>query len=172
MLHQRKGDAVPEVELPITPMLDMTFQLLAFFILTYQPAAVEEGQLEFSLPAKIAAAGAAEPEPSDVPLPGELDLKADVTVTLKAQRDGINDGAISAIVIQSREGETSVSNLEALARYLKNQRTSQDLNDKTNIQIQADSKLKYAFVIDAMDTCIRSGFQKVGLAAPPDQGAN
>ena len=48
MLRQRQEDAGTEVELPVTPMLDMTFQLLAFFILTYQPSTVEEGQFEFS----------------------------------------------------------------------------------------------------------------------------
>jgi len=38
-----------EPELPITPMLDMSFQLLAFFIMTFRPAATE-GQIAMSLP--------------------------------------------------------------------------------------------------------------------------
>ena len=37
-----------EVEVPITPMLDMAFQLLTFFILTYRPAPTE-GQFSMNL---------------------------------------------------------------------------------------------------------------------------
>jgi biopolymer transport protein ExbD len=37
-----------EVEIPITPMLDMAFQLLTFFILTYRPAPTE-GQFSMNL---------------------------------------------------------------------------------------------------------------------------
>ena len=86
-------------------------------------------------------------------------------------RDGVNDGAISAIVVQTPEGETSVSNLEALSKYLKSKRDSQDLSNKDDIQIQAESKLKYAFVIEAMDTCLKAGFLHVGFAPPPDLAA-
>ena len=37
-----------EIEIPITPMLDMAFQLLTFFILTYKPAP-SEGQFSMNL---------------------------------------------------------------------------------------------------------------------------
>ena len=37
-----------EIEIPITPMLDMAFQLLTFFILTYRPAPME-GQFSMNL---------------------------------------------------------------------------------------------------------------------------
>jgi biopolymer transport protein ExbD len=43
-----------EIEIPITPMLDMAFQLLTFFILTYRPAPTE-GQFSMNLlPAQAA----------------------------------------------------------------------------------------------------------------------
>jgi biopolymer transport protein ExbD len=36
MAHRRRKQGSPtEPELPITPMLDMSFQLMAFFILTF-----------------------------------------------------------------------------------------------------------------------------------------
>lgn len=38
-----------EPDLPITPMLDMSFQLLAFFIMTFKPTPTE-GQIAMSLP--------------------------------------------------------------------------------------------------------------------------
>ena len=43
-----------EIQIPITPMLDMAFQLLTFFILTYKPAPTE-GQFSMNLlPAQAA----------------------------------------------------------------------------------------------------------------------
>ncbi len=168
MSRKRDNGPTPEVELPITPMLDMTFQLLAFFILTFQPAAVEEGQIEFSLPASGEAKAKQEQDVDpNKPPDTELALKSQVTVVLKADHS-VNEGAISAIIIQTPQGETSVPNLKDLSKYLKGKRDSQDLNNKDDIQIQAESKLKYAYVIEAMDTCIQAGFQHVGFAPPSD----
>ncbi len=36
--RRRQGTDFVEPDLPITPMLDMSFQLLAFFIMTFKPA--------------------------------------------------------------------------------------------------------------------------------------
>lgn len=46
--HRQTTDFV-EPDLPITPMLDMSFQLLAFFIMTFKPSPTE-GQIAMSLP--------------------------------------------------------------------------------------------------------------------------
>ena len=40
-MHHKKPEAGSEVTLPITPMLDMSFQILSFFIMTYHPSALE-----------------------------------------------------------------------------------------------------------------------------------
>ena len=37
MFRRRQGTDFVEPDLPITPMLDMSFQLLAFFIMTFKP---------------------------------------------------------------------------------------------------------------------------------------
>src|SRR5262245_2700595 len=50
MTKRIKGDPAPEVSLPITPMLDMTFQLLTFFILTFNPQKLVEGQDLMAMP--------------------------------------------------------------------------------------------------------------------------
>src|SRR4051795_5638446 len=44
-MHKRKAE---EVEVQITPMLDMAFQLLTFFILTFHPMPTE-GQFSMNL---------------------------------------------------------------------------------------------------------------------------
>ena len=58
--HNLIEDPPVDVDLPITPMLDLAFQVLLFFILTYQPSSLE-GQVEMSLP-DLAQAKAAKPE--------------------------------------------------------------------------------------------------------------
>ena len=50
MVRTLSSSAGPGFELPITPMLDMAFQLLAFLIFTFQPQTLTEGKVEFTLP--------------------------------------------------------------------------------------------------------------------------
>src|SRR5438876_11104746 len=46
---RRVSVGLVDPDLPITPMLDMSFQLMAFFIFTFRPAPTE-GQIAMSLP--------------------------------------------------------------------------------------------------------------------------
>ena len=58
MSHKRKKKKGSEnVELNLAAMLDMAFQLLAFFILTFKPAPIE-GQINLKLPPPKPVAGA------------------------------------------------------------------------------------------------------------------
>ena len=59
-----------EPELPITPFLDMSFQLLAFFVLTFRPMPTE-AQLPLALPKEEGGAATAPMNP-DVTQPDEL----------------------------------------------------------------------------------------------------
>jgi biopolymer transport protein ExbD len=167
-MRKRRADALPEVELPITPMLDMTFQLLTFFIFTYHPSAVE-GQMEFSLPAsgENRARTEAEVDPNK-PSDTQLALKSQITVVLKCDRGTIAPGTLTGVIVQTPSGESDVRTLAGLGEFLTRQRSSQDITNKDDIQIQAESMLKYAFVIDAMDTCVKAGFGHVGFSPPPD----
>ncbi|MFO1019164.1 MAG: biopolymer transporter ExbD [Planctomycetales bacterium] len=49
MRRRRRNRAQQEVELNLAAMLDMAFQLLAFFILTFRPSPIE-GQIDMQLP--------------------------------------------------------------------------------------------------------------------------
>ncbi len=166
MRRRLKPDEDHGVEMPITPMLDMAFQLLMFFILTYHPSALE-GHMDLSLPAageaKAKQQRDVDPNKSDT----EIELPSQMTVIVKASPDG--SGGIDKLVVQQAAGETLVRDQEELLKFLKKARA--ELTNQDDIKIQADSKLKYTFVMEVMDVCTRAGFRNVGFAPPPDFSA-
>jgi biopolymer transport protein ExbD len=168
-MRKRKAEATPEVELPVTPMLDMTFQLLAFFIMTFKPASMVEGQMEFALPASGEARAKTQDQVDpDKPSENDLALKSQITVILNADQ-GVNSGALVGVRVQTPSNPGyDVKTLEGLKKFLKEQRSSQDITQKDDIQLQGDSNLRYAFIIQAMDACTSAGFTRVGLSPPPD----
>jgi len=167
--RELKADRGPEVDLPIVPFLDMSFQILFFFIMNYHPSALE-GQMDLNLPA--AGEGRAQSieniDPNKLS-DTEIESKSELTVIVRTPHDNINDGTISQISIAGDQGEMTVPNVEGLERYLKT--IQKDLTNKTDIKIQADSRLKYYFVVQMVDACVKAGYPNVGFAPPPDLGS-
>src|SRR5438477_7103739 len=161
----------------ITPMLDMAFQIFAFFIVIYHPSQLE-GQILMNLPdaaqAKAAKPEDAKPNPSMI---GELELPAEITVLAKTKRpDGTHDGSITQVSVVDRLGSKDiikqdqdskdVPNLDALRKYLQSLRGG--LSNQKDIKIEAEGGLRYEHVMQIMDMCTRAGFKNVGFAPPPD----
>jgi len=174
MARRHVTEEAPEIAIPVTPMLDMTFQLLTFFIFTYHPLSVVEGQMDFTLPA-TGDAKARTQDQVDPDRPSDTDLspKGALTVTIKAQPGSPPTGEIGHIKVQMPNGgrELSFNQPEELANYLKTIRDTKDLENKNDIQIQADSALKYARVIRVIDLCRSAKFEGIGFAPPEEQGA-
>jgi biopolymer transport protein ExbD len=156
-----------EVDLPITPMLDLAFQVLLFFILTYHPSALE-GQVEMSLP-DLAQAKAPKPEnvKPDKSIQGGLELPAEVTVQLFVRRDGPRDGSLGRIVVQEKQGNKPIADKNALEKYLTEIRTG--LANSHDIRLAGDSDLKNGVTMEIMDVCTRAGFTNIALGRPIDQ---
>jgi biopolymer transport protein ExbD len=165
--RRHREDELPGVVLPITPMLDMAFQLLAFFILTYHPSALE-GQMELLLPTDAATQAQ---KPDDV-LPDakadkkpNLEIASDLTVMVKAKPDG----SIDTLSVQDRSGRAAMR-LEELKEHL--QKVREHLATKDAIKIQGDGKLKWEGMVQVMDVCRRAGFDNISFVAPPDFGVS
>ncbi len=169
MARQLKAGTGVDVELPIVPFLDMSFQILFFFIMNYHPSALE-GQMDMSLPAagEAKAQSIENVDPNTIP-DDAIENKSEVTVVIRTPHDNINDGAISQITVTGDQGEMTVPSVEGLERYLKSIR--KELTNKADIKIQADSRLKYYFVVQIMDACVKAGYPNVGFAPPPDLGS-
>jgi biopolymer transport protein ExbD len=98
--------------------------------------------------------------PDEVP-----NLDADLTVVLRTQNDGSNNGLISHISVKGRSGETTLGSLDELKKYLQENKGS--LENKDDVKIEADSRLKWGSVVQAMDVCKKAGF-RIGFGQPPD----
>jgi biopolymer transport protein ExbD len=168
MRHRRAGDPSLEVNLPITPMLDMAFQLLFFFIMNFNPADLE-GQLDMSLPTEVEKQAH---DPKDVKpdsKAGNPDLEppSDLTVKVRTQLDGVHDGEISAIFVHKLESrEEPVDGLGGLKAYLRKAQAT--VANKEAIKIQADGKLKLRSTLKVMDACRQAGFKNISFVPPED----
>jgi biopolymer transport protein ExbD len=167
-MSRRKIDPDAKISLPITPMLDMTFQLLFFFIMNFNPADLE-GQLEMALPA------ANEPchvrpkagEALDVPNNGAVEFPIDLTVEVRARPVG--EGGISALSVKAIDGRSEpIDNLDALEKYLIDKHATSNNHDA--IKIRSDSRLCIKHLMKVMDVCKTAGFTKTTLIPPEDSG--
>lgn len=137
-------------------MLDMTFQLLFFLVLTLKPHAGEERMFE----ARGDPNGTKPPPPSASEPPGNA--VEDVTLVVRARPDG--SGGISALTLQSVEGQWVATDLVSLQRLLEERRPDSPKGGR--VRLKPDSRLKYAFVMDVLDVCKRSGFPQMSFATP------
>src|SRR5205823_6921761 len=151
------------------PMLDMSFQLLAFFVMTFKASSAGEGQLDLFLP-KPQEPKAKDPSQIDVSKESsaEADEQADVTVSLAAAPGG----ELGTITVRDK-GEKRIANgtvaemCAALQAELKQRRAAGGA--QANVKIEAESKLKYGRLVEVMDACLAAGYRQVGFAPPPDR---
>jgi biopolymer transport protein ExbD len=147
MRKKKKKRRQEDVELNLAAMLDMAFQLLTFFILTFKPSPVE-GQVLLRMP-------------PPQPVTNIAGKAAGSDVNSKDVLKGLNTLMISAIannngaIRQLRVGETTMSNnLGAL-----NTKLSQLLGDEGSgfeqVIIQVDSRLRYEALMQVIDVCTK-----------------
>jgi biopolymer transport protein ExbD len=149
-------------------MLDMAFQLLAFFIMVYNPSDLE-GVMSLNLPAS-GDTKAATQDQADLTKNSdkELELPSELTVFVKANHEAATSGSISQIVLDLRQGKVVVDydpDLKGLSSKLAELR--QDLSNKDDIKIEAEAALKWKNVVKVMDACRRAEFKSIGFGPPP-----
>ena len=162
MSSRRHPDKGTEITLPITPMLDMSFQLLFFFISTFKLPTGMEGTLDLELPSQATAmandpAKVAPNTSQDAP----PDLKSIIPIDIKTPNNDTGDAEAVGDITTSYKGKN-----ETLSPPFK--KDLSDLSDKlqsyldeaqktgdtiTSVKIQGVSNLKFRAVVRVMDAC-------------------
>jgi biopolymer transport protein ExbD len=144
--RRRRRRSAESVELNLAAMLDMAFQILVFFILTFSPMPIES-QIAAMLPASGAATQSMLPDSSggagSVKQPPEV---RPVTVTVLAS----GAGEIRNLAVN----ETIVPNLLALRSQLQR---ATDGPAPCSLVLQVDAKLQYQQLVHVVDACTQSG---------------
>jgi biopolymer transport protein ExbD len=179
---RRKEPEPPEIVIPITPFLDMAFQLLFFFLATFNPPSTKEGQMDLSLPAKSDAAAKSEDQvkPTSESHKEEVEDKAIVTIKLRGYKDVRNRGLVSYLTINSDNAndEEIKGSVEDRDRILKEklekikppEATGKDGQTKVpTVRMAAESDVRWSQVMRIMDICYKTGYQ-VSFIKPPDLG--
>jgi biopolymer transport protein ExbD len=152
------------VEFPVAPMLDMSFQLLAFFILTFQ-APSGESRIDLYLPSAPAALVASpDASPTGRTRPGPTatdDLETDLVV--RAEADELGD--LVSLTLQGAD----VPDADALGDRLRRYREQLD-GEPVKVRLLADDRLRYEEAAKVIGACSAAGVDSVRLAGS-DQGA-
>jgi biopolymer transport protein ExbD len=131
--HRDRGDQ--KIELQMTPMIDIVFQLLIFFLFTFKIAA-QEGDFNIKMP--LAAAQASRPDDSLLP-PLKLRLLADDNGRLRADGIQLNDRVFP-----------DFNSLHVYIRSLIGDAAGPGSSGDLEIEIDCDYQLRYAETISAV----------------------
>ena len=135
-VQRRSGE---EIELQMTPMIDIVFQLLIFFVMTFKIAA-PEGDFNIKMPLQAPSAGI--PQPDQLP---------PITVRLVAR----GDGSLSQIQFGNRDlrddrGKPSFALLRQAVRDMLGDEPGPAVLETTEVELDCDYHLKYEYVIEAI----------------------
>jgi biopolymer transport protein ExbD len=147
-----------EVAFPVAPMLDMAFQLLAFFILTFKPPS-DETHVDLDLPATPAALPAKAEGRAQSRYARKVDIDLENDLLIRAEADDLGD--LKAL----RLGDATVPDLRTLGRRLR--RYTQLLEGRSlRVRLIADDRLRYEPAAQLISTCSAAGVATIRLAPP------
>lgn len=182
--HGKGQEEESAIDLPITPMLDMSFQLLTFFIFTYNPSGLE-AQMDLALPSKTAIAAA---DPKDVKPEMETnkkpddepDIPLDLSVEIRTSGDApyvLTEG-VNNLSFESLDGlrDKLISIFTDKARTIKARADEMPPEEartfkkeemrKMAIKVQGNSDLEFGKMVQTMDACRtagQKGFEAAGF---------
>ena len=145
---RKKRKSQEEVELNMAAMLDMAFQLLTFFILTFRPAPLE-ARIKLHLPPAQPVSGVRSGQPV-----GSDPLNTNVLANLNSlviTAVASSDGALAQLALGESNLGTSFEALDGrLSRLLRDEGSAFD-----QVVIQVDTRLKYEELMRVIDVCTR-----------------
>jgi biopolymer transport protein ExbD len=138
--HRQQGD----VELNLAAMLDMAFQLLAFFVLTFQPAPIE-GYITLRMPPPQPTTKQSASSSNSTPSPDVGPALDSLMVTVTAAPDG----DIGSIRIEEAAPAPNLTEFEKSMSGL----LSVPGNTVEQVVLQVGGALKYENLVRLLDVC-------------------
>lgn len=148
MRRRRRPRAASQVELNLAAMLDMAFQLLAFFALTFRTPPLE-GQISLRLPPPQPVVGVANGAQAGSDLKNTDPLAKINTLTISIFADP-KTGAIASLGV----GESQIPTLPALEGRLK-QVFADPGNPFDQVIIQVSDSCRYDELMKVIDICTK-----------------
>ncbi len=156
--HKKRSPIAQKPEIQMTPMLDMIFQLLVFFILTFKPV-LDEGQFDVTMSTMSSGSVATPSLGSSMPV---LDEQLSIQVRLKAEGEGrLAQGGVIL-------GDRAVNSMTEFRSSLQNivGESAQDYN----VMIQADTNLQYQYVMQAINAISHVGIHNIHFSPAETEG--
>ena len=135
-IRNTESRAHEKIELQMTPMIDIVFQLLVFFVMTFKIVA-QEGDFNVKMPLSAPSQGL----PDDQPLPP---MKLRLTANAEGQLTGVrlNEQAFD---------EDPFGNLhQHIIAIIGDERGPGSIQDTAEIELDCDYQLRYEYVVQAI----------------------
>jgi biopolymer transport protein ExbD len=145
----------PGINRVVTPMLDMTFQLLFFFLLMFRPP-IAEGQIDFALP-KVG-----QGDPGEV---GNEGIQEDAGDEYHIAVYG-SKGTIEKLTFRAKQFDPEVLPADMMLEALAARLTAipkPAKGAKPSLWIEIDKRLNYSEVIRLLNLCRTLGFKEIGV---------
>jgi len=153
MFRRRATTDDVEPDLPITPMLDMSFQLLAFFILTFKPAPTE-GQIAMTLPREVGGQAVGFPTVSD-----------DKPVRYIIKVEANDEGTIKKMTLKEADSANEAQDIgvkmDGYMDELKKLAEKHKGKQPVKLTLEIEPRLIQEYVVALLDHGIRAGFSDI-----------
>lgn len=150
MKFRKAGSSESKVSLEMTPMIDVVFQLLIFFMFTFKIVTVE-GEFAITMPA--AEQGSAAPTSENITALPDIQVRLSASPT----------GELTGIQV----GDNQMQSLDQLAQTLKEiVGDDPQLASDVEMQIVAPDNLKYGFVVGTINAAAKVRIQKIKFNPP------
>ena len=144
--RKKRQPPKPRMQPPLTPMIDVTFQLLLFFLLTFTFREAE-GLIPGSLPRGDQGAVAEE----------KILERIEITVAPPGFREP------DKVVFEIRGDHTPIRNSGKLYDELLKKRKY--CSDETPVIINASNAVRWEHVVDVFNQAVHAKFKKIGFAS-------
>jgi biopolymer transport protein ExbD len=164
--RRRQGTDFIDPDLPIVPMLDMSFQLLAFFIITFKPAPTE-GQIAMSLPPpekgsenQLALPDITRKQPVKYIARAESTEKGQLA-SIRLTEEGSLDEKGKEFGGTKRDVEAFLDTCRKLAAEEAAKRATDPDRPPPKLTIEIANKLRQGYVMQIFDAAYQAGFREI-----------